>query len=33
MKIGHIIFLLIIFLAGVSTSQTVRGYLTFLPSY
>lgn len=29
----HLIFLALIFLAGVSTSNTVKSYLTFLPNY
>lgn len=33
MRIGHIIFLALIFLVGVSTSNWVKSYLTFLPSY
>ena len=33
MRLWHFAFLALIFLAGVSTSNTVRGYLTFLPNY
>lgn len=33
MRLWHFMFLALIFLAGVSTSNTVRSYLTFLPSY
>jgi hypothetical protein len=29
----HLIFLAIIFLAGVCTSNTVKQYLTFLPTF
>lgn len=33
MRFWHFVFLAVIFLAGVSTSNWVKQYLTFLPSY
>lgn len=33
MRLWHVMFLVAIFLAGVSTSNWVKSYLTFLPSY
>ena len=33
MKFGHIIFVVALILIGASTSNTIKKYLTFLPSW
>jgi hypothetical protein len=33
MRLWHLLFLIILILAGASFSNTIKSYLTFLPSY